>query len=261
MPPLSVCMALSAMSSIALDRDAGRKGLKLRAFRGKRTFEKGGAAAFAVGLHLLPFAGLLMNPAGPTSAPEPEPVVMVELVRTQAPPQPVSELPPGPRQVEAAASRPVPRELDKVRITRPQDQVDPLVVPERPPRPEVSVQATPAPATTAPLSRPAPSALSASSAPADWRGRLLAHLEAKKRYPAAALARRQQGVAHVRFTMNRQGRVLTSRIDRSSGAPVLDRAALDMLTRAQPLPEPPAEVEGESIELVVPVEFFTGRNG
>lgn len=261
MPPLSVCMALSAMSSIALDRDAGRKGLTLGVFRGKRTFEKGGAAAFAVGLHLLPFAGLLMNPAGPTSAPEPEPVVMVELVRTQAPPQPVSELPPGPRQVEAAASRPVPRELDKVRITRPQDQVDPLVVPERPPRPEVSVQATPAPATTAPLSRPAPSALSASSAPADWRGRLLAHLEAKKRYPAAALARRQQGVAHVRFTMNRQGRVLTSRIDRSSGAPVLDRAALDMLTRAQPLPEPPAEVEGESIELVVPVEFFTGRNG
>jgi protein TonB len=39
------------------------------------------------------------------------------------------------------------------------------------------------------------------------------------------------------------------------------RAALDMLTRAQPLPRPPAEVEGDRIELVVPVEFFIGRRG
>ena len=118
---------------------------------------------------------------------------MVELVRDQAPPRPVSELPPGPQQVEAAASRPVPRELEKVRITEAQDQVEPLLIPERTPQPESAVQATPAPATTAPLSRPAPPAASASSASSDWRGRLLAHLESNKRYPAAALARRQPG--------------------------------------------------------------------
>jgi protein TonB len=233
----------------------------MRAPQRRKAFEKGAAAAFALAVHLLPFVGLLMIPSAPRSTPTVEPVVMVELVRDQAPPRPVSELPPGPQQVEAAASRPVPRELEKVRITEAQDQVEPLLIPERTPQPESAVQATPAPATTAPLSRPAPPAASASSAPSDWRGRLLAHLESNKRYPAAALARRQQGVAHVRFVMDRQGRVLTARIDRSSGAPVLDHAALDMLTRAQPLPRPPAEVEGERIELVVPVEFFVGRNG
>lgn len=249
------------MSSIALDRVVGRKGLTLATPGRRKRFEKGGAAALAVALHLLPFAGLLMIPPAPASAPTVEPVLMVELVRTQAPQQPVSELPPGPQQVEAAASRPVPRELEKVRLTRAQDQVEPLLVPERTPQPESAVQATPAPATTAPRSQPAPPAAAASSGPSDWRGRLLAHLESHKRYPAAALARRQQGVAHVRFVMDRQGRVLTARLERSSGAPILDRAALDMLTRAQPLPRPPAEVEGDRIELVVPVEFFVGRNG
>lgn len=65
----------------------------------------------------------------------------------------------------------------------------------------------------------------------------------------------------MRFVMNREGRVLTARVERSSGHPALDRAALDMLTRAQPLPRPPAEVLAEPIELVVPVEFFVGRRG
>lgn len=68
-------------------------------------------------------------------------------------------------------------------------------------------------------------------------------------------------MTHVRFVMNREGRVLSSRIERSSGHPALDRAALDMLTRAQPLPTPPAEVAGAQIELVVPVEFFVRGRG
>jgi protein TonB len=247
------------MSSAALD--IGSRGdLTVGRLRRQR-FQQGGAVGIAVALHLLPFVGLLLTPPAPPITSLDEPVVMVELIRTQTPPQPVSELPPGPHQVEAAASRPAPRELEKVRLTVSQDEVEPLVVPERTPLPAAVAQATPAPATTAPLSRPAPPASSASSAPADWQARLLAHLEQNKRYPASALSRRQQGVTHVRFVMNRGGRVLTARVERSSGHPALDRAALDMLTRAQPLPRPPAEILAEPIELVVPVEFFVGRRG
>jgi protein TonB len=254
-------MVSFAMSSTKLDLAAPRGGLTL--FRGGRKgLRNGGTLAVVVALHLLPFVGLMATSRMPTAAPVIEPVIMVELARTQAPPQPVSELPPGPQQVEAAASRPTPRELEKVRITTPRTDVEPLVVPDPTPQPAApTAQATPAPATTAPLSRPAPPAASASSAPMDWQGRLLAHLEANKRYPTSALSRRQQGVAHVRFVMNREGRVLSSRLERSSGNAALDRAALDMLTRAQPLPRPPAEVVGDRIELVVPVEFFIGRRG
>ena len=157
---------------------------------------------------------------------------MVELVRDQAPPRPVSELPPGPQQVEAAASRPVPRELEKVRITEAQDQVEPLLIPERTPQPESAVQATAGSRHNgAVVTTRAPCGASASSASSDWRGRLLAHLESNKRYPAAALARRQQGVAHVRFVMDRQGPRPDQRGSIAARArPVLDHAALDMLT-------------------------------
>lgn len=55
--------------------------------------------------------------------------------------------------------------------------------------------------------------------------------------------------------------MLTSRIQRNSGHSALDRAALDMLTRAQPLPKPPAEIVAEPIDLVVPVELLAGRRG
>lgn len=254
-------MVSSAMSTTTLDPDTPFAGLSVWRESRKR-LRNGGALGIVVALHLLPLVGLLLAPQRPRTAPLVEPVVMVELVRTQAPPEPLSELPPGPQQVEAAASRPTPRELEKVRITVPRTDVESLVVPEpTPPRPPATAQAAPAPATTAPLSRPAPPASSASSAPADWQGRLLAHLEANKRYPASALSRRQQGVTHVRFVMNREGRVLSSRIERSSGHPALDRAALDMLARAQPLPTPPAEVAGAQIELVVPVEFFVRGRG
>jgi protein TonB len=85
---------------------------------------------------------------------------------------------------------------------------------------------------------------------------LLAHLEKHKAFPAAAQARRQQGVVYIRFKMDRTGRVLETRIERGSGYAILDRAALALPARAQPLPPPPPEVPGDPLELVTPVEFF-----
>ncbi|MGC4252802.1 MAG: energy transducer TonB [Sphingobium sp.] len=77
-----------------------------------------------------------------------------------------------------------------------------------------------------------------------------------KRYPRDAQRARQQGVPYIRFTMNRDGRVLSSVLERSSGVPSLDREAVSLPRRAQPLPKPPDEVPGDPIELVVPVQFF-----
>jgi protein TonB len=49
---------------------------------------------------------------------------------------------------------------------------------------------------------------------------------------------------------------LSVRLERSSGVRSLDDEALSLPKRASPLPRPPEEVKGDSIELVVPVEFF-----
>jgi protein TonB len=89
-----------------------------------------------------------------------------------------------------------------------------------------------------------------------WIGKISAAIERKKRYPAAALARREQGVAQVSFTLDRQGRVTDSRIVRSSGADDLDREALALLARAQPFPPWPARDGGpEHMSLTVPIRF------
>jgi len=65
-------------------------------------------------------------------------------------------------------------------------------------------------------------------------------------------------VVHVTFRMNRQGQVLSSSIARSSGSSALDRAALDTLRRAQPLPAIPDD-RPDPLQLSVPVEFFVNR--
>ena len=77
-----------------------------------------------------------------------------------------------------------------------------------------------------------------------------------KRYPRDAHFAGQQGVPYMRFIMDRQGKVLSVRLERSSGFRSLDKEALALPKRAQPLPKPPEDVKGEAIELVVPVEFF-----
>lgn len=183
-------------------------------------------------------------------------IIAVNLDRQEAPPEPVREVPEGPQQVEQQERQIVEqRQRDPLPdIVLP--RLSPVLQPVTPPVEPVT-PADPVPETTAPRSTQAPPARQMSSnVEASWEGQVLAHLERHRRYPAAARARRQQGVAYVTFRMNRAGRVLASRVSRSSGAAVLDRAALETLQRAQPLPAIPADRPDE-IELTVQVEFFT----
>ncbi len=115
------------------------------------------------------------------------------------------------------------------------------------------------PETAAPRTMAAPPAPQvANNVPDSWEGRILAQLNEHRRYPYAAMARRQQGVPYIRFLMDRKGRVLSVNLERSSGYPSLDREAVALPGRAQPLPKPPADFQPERavIELVVPVQFF-----
>lgn len=188
----------------------------------------------------------------------PEAAFEVELIRMQAPPFPRSEQPPGPVQTEVAASSPAPSSVVQPRLqVAPLANVEPLTVPQTVERQEAATRTPPAPETAAPPSRISTPAPVATSAPHTWESRVLAHLEQRKRYPTEARARRLQGVAYVTFTMDRQGRVLAVSLERTSGHASLDREALSLVHRAQPLPSPPADIAGDNITLTVPVEFFT----
>ena len=90
----------------------------------------------------------------------------------------------------------------------------------------------------------------------DYAATLLAWLERHKEYPRSARVRRQQGTVLLYFVMDRNGKVLNRRIEKSSGYSKLDEEALAMLQRAQPLPTMPDTMAKDTLELVVPVEFF-----
>jgi len=88
-----------------------------------------------------------------------------------------------------------------------------------------------------------------------WKSKIETALERSKRYPAAAQARNQHGVVHVAFVIDREGRLVSSRISRGCGHAPLDEEALALLERAQPFPAPPDELPGARISLVVPIRF------
>ena len=89
-------------------------------------------------------------------------------------------------------------------------------------------------------------------APASWKGAVLAALNRHKRYPGGGAG---TGTAMIAFSMNRAGQVTSARLLQSSGDRALDEEAVALPRRASPLPPPPAEVGGGSINLNVPVRF------
>ena len=84
----------------------------------------------------------------------------------------------------------------------------------------------------------------------------MAHIERHKRYPEEARTRREQGVAQVFFSIDRQGRIIESRVVKPSGFSALDEEALAMLQRADPFPAPPPEVPGKDrVDMPIPIRF------
>jgi len=229
-----------------------------------------------------------MDRVVPAPAPPPA-AIMIDLAPLPAaPPAPPNETPPGPQQanapplLEPALRQPLPEAppspAPQVAVPVP-PKPKPQPVPRRrptdarPPLKRVPDETPVAPATTAPPQVEAPSAPTAaapapgfsatpsSDAAPTWRGLLLARLEQFKRYPTLAQTRRQQGVAYLRFTIDRNGKVLSAQIEKSSGYDMLDEETLALIHRAEPLPKPPPEAPGDPVELIVPIQFFLRGRG
>jgi protein TonB len=130
-----------------------------------------------------------------------------------------------------------------------------LPIPE-PPKPEPPVeerQATALPSVEMPASAAAPPTPGAAFI--RWQSALAAHLERFKRYPTAARALGEQGIAKVAFTIDHEGHLLSSQIVESSGSSLLDQETLAMLARSQPMPKPPDNVPDSALSFVVPIRF------
>jgi periplasmic protein TonB len=86
-----------------------------------------------------------------------------------------------------------------------------------------------------------------------WRKQIGKQLESKKKYPADARARREEGDVLIVFHLDRQGRLVGSRIVRGSGSATLDKAGLALVREAQPFPPPPPLAASKRI--ILPIRY------
>lgn len=182
------------------------------------------------------------------------------------------------QKVEAKLEQKIEEKVESKPIEEPPPEVKPALNPDvaiEPPPPEEVKQDTPqrqeprppAPITSALQAPPdeiAPVPVAPTQGQIDrsksnpavtWNKQIMALIERNKRYPEGADRRGQKGMVQVFFSLDRQGRVVESRVVRSSGVTDLDEEAVALLRRAQPFPPPPPEMPGDSIGLILPLRF------
>jgi periplasmic protein TonB len=77
-------------------------------------------------------------------------------------------------------------------------------------------------------------------------------------YPEEAKKKREEGMVSLGFKFARDGTVLDAWIEKSSGFPMLDQAALKMIHDASPIPKVPDQYKGDTLTLVMPENYRIG---
>ncbi|MDX1553299.1 MAG: energy transducer TonB [Marinobacter sp.] len=85
--------------------------------------------------------------------------------------------------------------------------------------------------------------------------KLSRHLSQFYEYPRRARRLGQEGSPVLVFEFSRDGNLVQYYLSKSSDHSLLDYAALDMLEDAEPLPEVPASMKGETFTYALPVRF------
>jgi periplasmic protein TonB len=194
-----------------------------------------------------------------------------------------TDLPPGP-DTEASVASPAlaeqkaeekESELPKEMPT-PSDDPDRVVAPDSANKPKeddtriakvetsASIESVAAEATARPSSEAMPegarsvapaqgTGASAQRLRATWQKQLIAHLDRHKRYPSERFQKNAEIV--VSFSLDRTGHVLSTSIVKGSGDAAFDEAALAMIRRSDPVPQPPPAVADEGLNFTLPVIF------
>ena len=94
----------------------------------------------------------------------------------------------------------------------------------------------------------------------EWQKAVVLRIAKAKAYPQAAGKKGLEGEVRVKFTIDRYGAVTAREVEQSSGAAVLDEAALEVFDKLDRLPTPPNHLTGDSFTLVIPLNY-TIRKG
>lgn len=198
----------------------------------------------------------------PPDVPEPEIAPLRPAVLAEMPPlEPVPDIPEDPRlqpppvvQEKAAvalpppvrqAAPPPPKPVVEKPVRKPPKPVQARRDPERrearrPPSAEAGAQTT--------ASIPSQSSGSSAASKSSWQGAIVAALNRAKRPQA------ESGLASVRFSVDRGGRILSASLAGSAGSAMLDGEAVGLVRRAS-IPAAPGDVPGSTFTFTVPIRF------
>jgi periplasmic protein TonB len=109
--------------------------------------------------------------------------------------------------------------------------------------------------TTAAKGKKGKTASSGNASVSNYPGKVVSQLRRAVYSPAEARAKRLKGEVQVSFTVSANGSVGGVRVVRSSGSPILDKAALETVRRAAPFPAIPSDAGRSSWPFTVPLAF------
>ncbi len=196
-----------------------------------------------------------VSEAAPDTAPKaiPEAALLSAAAAGALPPESVNE-PANESVKEPVNEAPKPDELLPASPAEPQAALTAAASPTAP------AKAAATPPASAALRKGSGTARSVSSggragSVQDYFTELMAWLNQHKDYPGAVKKKKQQGTVVIQFAIDRAGKVLHSKVKTSSGYPLLDQAALQMLAAAEPLPPLPRQFKREQLTLAIPIEY------
>lgn len=165
---------------------------------------------------------------------------------------------------ERTAAREPERKRQRLAVDAPASPAQPSVAAASEPAKEPVVAAAAPVAATVPVAEPGPPPKPVPSQAnlLDAYGRKLAGLFSQQQeYPRIAAMRGWEGEVLVRLRVARKGNLLGVHLDRSSGFEVLDQHAVSMVEHLSALPPLPEGVEGNEVQVVVPVSYKLKKAG
>lgn len=191
----------------------------------------------------------------PEPAPPPVALTMPELPAEPKNPDQVAVLPP-PADKPAEVAPPPEKPL-----TSPPEQSSRKPVHEekveketrKPPPPKAVASPGAKPARLASAPNPGQQSEGAETGRASWLSEFIAHMRSYNTYSASGS--KESGTVRISVTIDRNGRLLSHRVVGSSGSSTLDRAALDIVQRAQPFPRFPASMSQAQMVEVIPLHL------
>ncbi|CCE01745.1 energy transducer TonB [Bradyrhizobium sp. STM 3809] len=194
----------------------------------------------------------------PQAQPDPEPQVMAQPDPTPqvalAPEPPraddvVLPPPPPPKPIEASPEpkpAPAPEHVER----KPLERKDTKAAERKPAAPKPVAAPPSRPARVAAAPNAGADSDGAREGRASWNSEFIAHF---RRYNTISSGSKEGGTVSVSAVIARNGRLVSRRIASSSGSPTVDRAALELVDRAQPFPPFPPAMTQSQISLAIPI--------